>query len=379
MVEEKEGGKTTKSRQGARTLLARGVFYAQFEGMFERRTRRDFLKAASATAAGVGVAAGRVRAAASEPVLGQGAFRYRVVPNWGVLGEATPVKDCHGLVCDREGHVILLTNHTANNVIVYDKAGRLVHKWTGGWAGAHGLSIVREGEREVLFVTDLASHRVVKTTLDGRVLEEWRWPETTGKYEKESQYRPSWTLHAADGGFFVLDGYGRDYIVHYGADGKLRRILGGAEGGIVHWGPHGGMIDARDPKHATMLIAMSDQQHLLRLSLDGAKLEQIDLPGGNPRQIRLHDGHFFVAHLGDSWPKDKTRPGFVSVLDAQLRVVSNIAGSAPEYGVDAKLKPMRNEGGVFGHPHDVIVDNEGSVYVGQFATGNTYPVKLERV
>jgi peptidylamidoglycolate lyase len=69
----------------------------------------------------------------------------------------------------------------------------------------------------------------------------------------------------------------------------------------------------------------------------------------------------------------------VSVLDADLRVVSNLAGSSPEYGDDGKLRPMRNEAGVFTHPHDVIVDAEGNLYVAQFASGQTNPIKLERV
>lgn len=344
-------------------------------------TRRRFLHSAGiATLLAASQAPAQI---AARPVLGHGKFRYRVVPDWGVLGAGTPVKDCHGLVRDREGHVLLLTNHVANNVIVYDKAGRLVHKWGTQFPGAHGFSLVTElgggGGREVLFITDLATHRVVKTTLDGRVLDEWRWPEHTGKYEKENQFRPSWTLHLPNGEFFVLDGYGRDYITHHGADGKFRKIFGGAEGGIVHWGPHGGMADVRDAKNPSLLIAMSDQQHLLRLSLDGKKLAQIDLPGGNPRQIRLHDGYFFVAHLADNWPKDKASRGFVSVLDRDLRVVSNLAGSAPAYDDAGKLQPMKNDGGVFNHPHDVIVDDEGSVYVAQFSSGQTYPIKLERV
>ena len=90
--------------------------------------RRHFLKTAGAVAAGAFVSA-RAQAPAivsSAPVLGQGEFRYRVVPGWGVLDAATPVNDCHGLARDRAGHIILLTNHPANNVIIYDRAGRLV-------------------------------------------------------------------------------------------------------------------------------------------------------------------------------------------------------------------------------------------------------------
>lgn len=302
-----------------------------------------------------------------------------MVPGWGALGADTPVKDCHGLARDREGRIILLTNHTANNVIVYDKAGRLVHKWGTQFPGAHGLSLVTEGAREVLYLTDLATHRVVKATLDGEILQEWRWPEHTGKYEKEDQYRPSWTLHLPDGDFFVLDGYGRDFITRYAANGRFKAIFGGAEGGIVHWGPHGGMVDQARTGEPTLLIAMSDQRHLLRLSLTGAKLEQVDLPGGNPRQIRRHQGHYFVSHLADNWPKDRNSRGFVSVLDANLKVVANLGGSAPAYDDAGKLQPMRTTSDVFNHPHDVIVDDEGSVYVAQFASGQTYPIKLERV
>lgn len=340
-----------------------------------RSSRRRFLQGATA-----GVVAGFPFVRAQErAVLGQGEFRYRVVPGWGVLGEQTPVKNCHGLVRDREGHIILLTTHTANNVIIYDQQGRLVNKWGTQFPGAHGLSIVSEGAREVLYITCLQSHRVVKATLDGEILQEWRWPQESGKYEKEAQFKPSWTLHLADGSFFVLDGYGRDYITRYDPTGRLVKTFGGPEGGIVHWGPHGGMADLRRPDAPSLLIAMSDQQYLLRLSLDGAKLEQIEMPGGNPRQIRLHQKHFFVAHLADNWPQDRNSRGFVSVLDGDLRVISNIAGTPPEYGDDGKLRPMRHAEEIFIHPHDLIVAEDDSLYVAQFASGDTYPLKLERV
>jgi hypothetical protein len=338
--------------------------------------RRAFLRTTAAAAGGTLVSA---RAAEPHGVLGQGDFRYKVVPGWGVLNAETPVNNCHGIVSDREGHIILLTDHVKNNVIVYDKQGRLVHKWGTIFPGAHGLSIVVEGSREVLYITDLNTHKVVKATLDGEVLNEWGWPAATGKYAREDDYRPSWTLHLPGGGFFVLDGYGRDYIVQYAADGSFQKILGGAEGGIAHWGPHGGMVDARDPAQLSLLIAMSDQQHLLRLSPAGEKLARTELPGGNPRQIRLHKNHFYCAHLADNWPKDRESRGFISVLDADLRVISNIAGTPPEYDAEGKLQAMRHQEELFQHPHDLVLDDEDSVYVAQFASGQSYPIKLERI
>ncbi len=337
-------------------------------------SRRRFLAATAACAMGPLIVRGDER-----PVLGQGDFRYRVVPGWGVLGEATPVNNCHGIVQDREGHLMLFTDHMKNNVIVYDKAGRLVHKWGTAYPGAHGLSLVEESNQQVMYLTDLSRHAVFKTTRDGTLLQEWQWPQSTGKYEKADQYRPSWTLHLPSGEFFVLDGYGRDYVMRYGADGALQSIFGGAEGGITHWGPHGGMVDARDVKNPTLLIAMSDQQYLLRLDLQGKKLQQVDLPGGNPRQIRPWGKHFIVAHLSENWPKDKNARGYVSILDADLKVISNVGGAAPQYADDGTLGRMGEAGGTFKHPHDACMDEDGSIYVAQFASGGTYPIKLERV
>lgn len=336
-------------------------------------SRRHFLKTQAAAA----LAAPFVKAEAASPVLGHGKFKYRVVPGWGVLGNDTPVKNCHGIAVSREGHVVLLTDHTSNNVLIYEPSGKLLHKWGTSLPGAHGLSLVQEGTREVLFLTCLSTHRVLKTTLDGQVLQEWRAPES--RYPNPSDFKPSWTLHLKDGSFFTLDGYGKDYILRHSPDGSLHSVFGGQEGGIAHWGPHGGMTDPRFPDNPSLLIAMSDQQHLLQLSLEGAPQRTVPLPGGNPRQIRFLNNHFFVAHLADKWPKDRNSRGFVSVLDSEFRVVSNIGGSAPEYSETGTLLPMRSAEPVFQHPHDAAPAADGCLYVAQFSSGNTYPLKLEPV
>ena len=339
-------------------------------------TRRAFLGRATAAV----VAAPFVgRAAAISPILGQGDFRYRVVPGWGQLDEKTPVDNCHGIVCDRAGNIILLTDDPKNNVIIYNPQGRLLHKWGTDYPGAHGLSLVEEAGREVLYFTDLKRHKVFKATPSGELLGEWGWPEKTGKYAKEDDYRPSWSLHLPDGGFYILDGYGRDYITRHKADGSFHSIFGGNEGGITHWGPHGGMVDLDASANPSLLIAMSDQQYLLRLDLDGKALGRVALPGGNPRQIRRHKGNYFVAHLGDNWPADRNSRGFLSVLDSHLRVVSNIAGTPPIYGTDNRLQSMKHQEEIFLHPHDLAVGRDESLYVAQFASGKTYPIKLERV
>jgi peptidylamidoglycolate lyase len=339
-------------------------------------SRRKFLTLGGAALSSVVTA----RAAQQAPmVLGHGDFRYRVVPGWGVLDEKTPVKNCHGIVCDAEGNIILLNDEVANNFIVYDSTGKLLHKWGNAYPGAHGLSLVKEGGKEFLYFTDLGLNKVFKATPSGEIIGEWGFPEASGKYTKATQYKPAWTLHHPDGGFYVLDGYGLDYISHYDAKGNYAGIFGGKEGGIPHWGPHGGMLETSAQGEQSLLIAMSDQQNLLRLDLKGKQLVSIPLPGGNPRQIKKHDGHYFIPHLADNWPADRESRGFVSVLDSDFKVVSNIAGSQPEYDDVGNLLKMKSTPDTFMHPHDLTIGKDGSLYVAQFLSGNTYPIKLERI
>jgi hypothetical protein len=49
------------------------------------------------------------------------------------------VKNCHGIVCDREENLILLTEEVRNNFIAYDPSGKRLHKWGTKYPGAHGL------------------------------------------------------------------------------------------------------------------------------------------------------------------------------------------------------------------------------------------------
>lgn len=341
--------------------------------------RRTFFAATAAAATASLFPAIRVRGD-DEATLGQGDFRYRVDEEWGILdADEAAVKNCHGIVQDSEERIFLLTDHVKNNIIIYEgDCGCFESTWTIDFPGAHGLSIVTEGEgkdqREVLYITDIRLGKVVKTTLDGEVLQRWGWPEDSGKYDDAKQYRPSWTLHKPDGEFFVLDGYGKDYIQHFDKDGKQKNLFGGQEGGITHWGPHGGMYD-----NDGLLIAMSDQQYLMQLDDVGEEKFRVQLPGGNPRQIKRAGDYYFVAHLADNWPKDRNSPGYVSILDKDFKVVANLDGNAPQYDDAGKLQKMSALGNVFTHPHDLCVDKDGSVYVAQFLSGGTFPIKLERV
>jgi hypothetical protein len=86
-----------------------------------------------------------------------------------------------------------------------------------------------------------------------------------------------------------------------------------------------------------------------------------------------------IPHLGDQWPADKNAPGFVSVLDRDNRVISNIGGTPPVYDAAGVLQPMRSTGAPFVHPHGVAIDGEGNLYVAQFSSPAAPLLKFERI
>src|SRR5687768_7507359 len=73
----------------------------------------------------------------NETILGQGNKRYRLNTQWSQADVArNPVNDCHEMVQDSKGRIILLTNETKNNVLIYDKSGKLLNTWGSEYPGA---------------------------------------------------------------------------------------------------------------------------------------------------------------------------------------------------------------------------------------------------
>src|SRR6187551_2375424 len=102
------------------------------------------------------------------PLLGQGNKRYRLNTKWSQADVArNPVNDCHEMVQDSKGRIILLTNETKNNVIFFNKKGKLLKTWGHDFPGAHGLTLWGDKE-QFLFITDTVKNQFYKATIDGQ-------------------------------------------------------------------------------------------------------------------------------------------------------------------------------------------------------------------
>lgn len=348
------------------------------------KSRREFLKISALTSTAIGLPIFNImsKPILSEEIIGHGDFQYRVHKTWGNLDpEKTPVKNCHEMVMDKKGRLIMITDEVKNNIIIYDKSGKLLSTWGHEFPGGHGLTLFDEGGEEVLFICDPETGRVVKTTLDGKIVMELPHPKTIGVYEVTQPYKPTETTVAPNGDIYVADGYGSQYVLQFTSKGEFIRKFGGPGNEDSNFSTaHGVCIDQRDKQNITLLCTSRAHNSFKRFTLDGKYLSTIFLPGAFVCRPVI-DGDNIYA--GVCWSRlrylnQTDNSGFVTILNSKNRVVSNPGGTKPVYN-NGELQLIVQDKPIFNHCHDVCVDNDKNIYVCQWNANKTYPIKLERV
>ena len=310
--------------------------------------------------------------------VGHGDFTYKVDKDWGIQDPSQfPVKDCHEMVMDKNQRLIMTTNHKKNNILIYDRSGKILEAWGTEFPGAHGLTIAEEGNEEFLYITDYKTHKVCKTDLKGNILITYNAPPEIPDYETPDQFKPTETAIAPNGDLYIADGYGKDFIIQYDSQGNFVRYFGGRGKADDQFDcAHGITFDHRDPANPSLLITSRSANEFKRFSLDGRHLETISLPGCFIcRPVLKGNLIYFAVIITNKWD---SFDGMVAVLDQNNNVLSLPGGSKPAYKDGVLLPPVYDQK-TFLNPHDVCVDSDDNLYVPQWNSNKTYPVKLTRV
>ena len=333
-----------------------------------------------------------------ELIIGQGEFKYKVDKSWAKIGvNSTPLLNCHEMVQDSKGRLIMIGDNIHNNILIFDKSGKLLDNWGTGWPGGHGLTISKEGGEDFLLIVDCGyyqdktgnSHaqagQVIKTDLNGRVIFSIGHPKTIGIYKDNESFMPTETAVAPNGDIYVADGYGSDYIIQYNSRGQYIRHFGGRNNTNPDFNlhcAHGVAIDQRDKNNPTLICTSREENCFKVFSLDGKFLHRIDTPGMHVCRAVPNDGNLYA---GVCWSNDQagemigSPSGFVTILDINNKVISNPGGNAPVYKSN-KLQPtLQGPDQTFQHCHDVCIDEDKSIYVCQWNANQSAPIKLTRV
>ena len=344
-------------------------------------TRRNFIKYTGLSLPAVSLMSSLEYGPKDEVIIGHNEYKYKVKVGWGALDAGiNPVNDCHEMVEDKQGRLLLLTNETKNNVLIYDKSGKLLESWGTSYPGAHGLTLYNDGFEESLFICDTSRHQVIKTDLAGNVKMKLDYPIETGKYDYPSQYLPTESaVNPINGDIYVVDGYGLNYVIQYSSKGEY----------IRHWGGkgtennqfqccHGILVDQRNKNKVTLIITSRVDNCWKKFTLDGQYISTIALPGSFICRPVIK-GDLLMGAVFRSTSESYPHSGYIQILNKLDRVVSTPGGTAPEYLRNVLQEQRKNDPfKVFMHPHDVCMDSDNNIYVPQWASQKTYPIKLER-
>ena len=351
----------------------------------KKPTRRSFLQSSTALTLGASAlamgACSKIKRKEEQhdplPIIGHGDFKYEVDKMWGVQDRAVvPVDHCHEMIMDKRGRLLMCTTHIKNNIITYDRSGKVLDTWGKEYPGIHGLTYADQGGEEFLYITDTVRHQVYKTKMNGEVLMTLDYPKEIAAYKNAEQFVPTETTIAENGDIYVADGYGLDYVIQYDPDGRyIRHFAGKGEGAEHVANAHGVCIDNRGTE-PILLVTSRAKQSFKKFSMDGKYLSTVEVPGcWICRPVIKGDNLYFAVIVTKSW---YDYDGMVAILDKNDKIVSLPGGSMPSYSSGVMANPIC-DGKTFFNPHDVCIDNDENIYVPQWYSGKTYPIKLARV
>lgn len=335
----------------------------------------------------------------ADQVLGHGAARYAVDLAWAKADPAVaPVINSHAMVEGKDGLLYLVTDHPANAFLVFRKDGTFVRSFGKGLEGGHGVEIFEDQGEEFLIHVDCGWHfeaegwkpssgngRVTILKTDGTIVRRLPTPAEMGiEGDAAKKFMPCDVAVTANRTILIADGYASDRIYEVTLTGTLVRQWGGhvpGQPGDLR-NAHGVSLDTSDPARTLVWVPSRDETSLKAFTLTGEHVETVALPGAFAGQVFIRGERMYAAVCWSR--KDGTgdrlfQSGFVVVLDRATRtVISAPGGQAPVYR-DGKLQPLSQATKTFLHPHDLYVDRDGAIYVGEWNANRRYPAKLTPV
>jgi peptidylamidoglycolate lyase len=292
---------------------------------------------------------------------------YELVQNWPQLPAGYTLSQVTGVGIDKAQHVFLFHRTgrqwtepfpdsmiSVNTILMLDRqSGKILNSWGANhFAMPHGLTVDKDDN---VWVTDVALHQVFKFTHDGKLLMTLGQARQSGTDSLHFSL-PTDVAVGNDGSFYVSDGYGNSRVVKFSREGRYLFAWGtkGDQPGQFNT-PHGIDLDAA----GNVYLADRENNRIQKFDADGKfislwkndRAEQLYSVSVNKQSNEV----FAVDYLTQL--KINPLGSDIMHFDTSLNFISR-SGRSGQYK------------GPISRYHDIAVDNEGNIYVGDIL-GNT--------
>jgi peptidylamidoglycolate lyase len=289
------------------------------------------------------------------------ASKYQLVKDWPKLPKGYALSQVTGVGIDTSQNIFLFHRTgrqweepfpdsliSLNTILMLNReTGEVMNSWGANlFIMPHGLTVDKENN---VWVTDVALHEVFKFSHEGKLLMKLGVPKVPGNDSFHFNL-PTDVAIAEDGSFYVSDGYGNSRVVKFSKEGKYLFEWGkrGDKPGEFHT-PHGIDLDL----YGNVYVADRDNNRIQKFDANGKFLKEWK----NDKAVQLYSLSI------DKRNNNLFAIDYLTILDTIIK-----GSDILEFDSTIKLSTRFGRSGFYDGPkcryHDIAVDNEGNIYVG---------------
>jgi peptidylamidoglycolate lyase len=235
-----------------------------------------------------------------------------------------------------------------NTILMLDHlTGKILSSWGKNlFIMPHGLTVDKEDN---VWVTDVALQQVFKFSHDGKLLMKLGEAKVAGDDSLHFNL-PTDIAVTKDGSFYVSDGYGNSRIIKFSSNGKY----------LFEWGKKGNQPGEFNIPHA---IDLDQDENVFVADRENSRVQIFTPDGKYLRQLMNQDtGKIYAVTI------DKTRNQLAAVdyfvKDDSIKRGSDVIIYSPDEKQYTRFGRSGQYEGPMSRYHDVAIDKDGNIYVG---------------
>lgn len=288
--------------------------------------------------------------------------QYELVNNWPQLPAGFRLGDVTGVGVDTAQNVFIF--HRANRewlsvssipnkpiaektILELDKTtGKIINSWGAGiFIMPHGLTIDKNNN---VWVTDVGSHQIFKFTHEGVLL--MKLGEAGVPSNDTAHFNmPTGIAVTNDGSFYVSDGYGNSRVIKFSASGKY----------LFEFGKKGNEPGEFDIPHS---IDLDKKGNVYVADRENDRVQVFDTNGKFLKQLANESFGYIYSVAVD------TMNNKILATDYLSNIFRTKGSDVIVFDTAGNIENRFGKSGLYDGPvcryHDLAVDKEGNIYVG---------------